>query len=139
MTFGVAPEGKPGFSDQQYPETIETTTPLASFNPEDLVNYDDGSIKDPELVAAGLAKADEIMNNPDYSNQTDEWKKNLAHEQMIPAMKAEVYKRAYKSKLAESNEATAAAFAEQAAQDFADYQSSAAGRGQQAIINNSPE
>lgn len=139
MTFGVAPEGKPGFSDQQYPETIETAAPSVSFSPEDLVNYDDGSIKDPELVAAGLAKANEIMNNPDYSNQTDEWKTNLGHEQMIPAMKAKVYERAYSSKLPESDEETAAAFAEQAAQDFADYQFSAAGRGQQSIINNSPE
>lgn len=142
MTFGVAPEGKQGFSDQYYPETVgvtEATEPSASFNPEDLVNYDDGSIKDPELVEAGLAKAAEIMNNDDYSNQTDEWKKNLGQEQMIPAMKAKVYERAYNSKLAESDAATAAAFAEKAAQDFADYQFSAAGRGQQTAINASPE
>lgn len=139
MTFGVAPEGKPGFSDQYYPETVETAQPSASFDPEGLFNYEDGSITDPRLIEAARVNTERIMNDENYSDQTEEFKKNLAHEQMISAMKDKVYELAYNSKLAESDEATAAAFAEQAAQDFAEGQFSAAGRGQQAIINNSPE
>lgn len=137
MPFGVAPEGKQGFSDQYYPETVEIAQPSVSFDPEALFNYEDGSIIDPRLIEAARVNTERIMN--DYPNQTDEWKKNLAHEQMIKAMKDKVYELAYNSKLTESDEATAAAFAEQAAQDFAEGQFSAASRGQQAIVNSSPD
>lgn len=109
------------------------------FAPEELVDYDTGNIKDAELIQAGERKYQEVMANPDYGTWADDAKAKLAEAQKIPAMKKEVYNRAYASAAAESTPEEAEKIAADAAQAFVDYQFSAAGRAAQAAINASPE
>lgn len=112
-------------------ETQESTS--SSYNPADLVDYSTGEITDPGLVAAGQQKYDEIQNNPDYSNQSDKFKADLGEAQRVPAMKQEVFNRAYAGAINEQLSADdATKFANDAAQAFAEYQYSAAGRAEQA-------
>ncbi len=110
------------------------------FAPEELVDYETGNIKDAELIQAGERKYQEVMANPDYGTWADDAKAKLAEAQKIPAMKKEVYNRAYADAVGQAASAEEATkMATDAAQAFVDYQFSAAGRAAQAAINASPE
>lgn len=128
MPFETAPEAA---------STEIQTDSSSSYNPADLVDYNTGEITDPGLVTAGQKKYDEIQTNPDYANQSDKFKADLGEAQRVPAMKQEVFNRAYAGAINEQlSVEDATKFANDAAQAFAEYQFSAVGRAEQAAKNN---